>query len=58
MRAFAFETPEFDDLNSLRASAEDNSEAGVLFVLWLEGDWASEPLDMVVIDSELNSVVS
>ena len=46
------------DLNSFRASTDDNSDAGVLVVLSLDGDWTSEPLAVVAMDSEVSSVVT
>ncbi len=57
-RAFAFPILAFFDLNSLRASMDDNSDAGVLSVLRLEGDSLSDVLEMVGMESVLSSELS
>lgn len=57
-RAFSFDTPRFVDLNPFRASIDDNSDAGVLVVLLLDGEWTSEPLAVVAMESEVSSVVT
>lgn len=57
-RAFSFDTPRFADLNPFRASMDDNSDAGVLVVLLLDGEWTSEPLAVVAMESEVSSVVT
>jgi hypothetical protein len=57
VRAFSLDTPIFVALKFLRASIDDNSEAGVLFVLWLDGDCASESLAVVAMESLLSSVL-
>lgn len=57
-RAFSFDTPRFAALNPFRASIDDNSDAGVLAVLLLDGEWTSDPLAVVAMESEVSSVVT
>jgi hypothetical protein len=57
-RAFSFDTPRFAVLNPFRASIDDNSDAGVLAVLLLDGEWTSEPLAVVAMESVVSSVVT
>jgi hypothetical protein len=57
-RAFSFDTPRFVDLNPFRASIDDKSEAGVLVVLLLDGEWTSEPLAVVAMESGVRSVAT